>query len=269
VNEARDEFSYLQESGKMYQNIGRLYLARTAIYEGKLISAAEQLKSGILWDQTQTSKSAELLRRYLLARVFVERGMIAPARRELELILTAGEPEAVQAEDLRRAGTLYARMGDVKSAESVLHRLELLELNFPTSFNKSCFHDLAGEIALAQGRLNSASKLFSAAMTENARFSSHEGLARTYQDQHDWDRAAAAWRQVLEDRGEILQDYFPGDWVVAHVELGRVYRQLGDVAKARSEYEEFLRIWQQADDLPVRQQALGERHEIVREMQHP
>jgi len=269
VNEARQEFSYLQESGKMYQNIGRLYLARTAIYEGKLISAAEQLKAGILWDQTQTGKSAELLRRYLLARVFVERGMIAPARRELELILTAGEPEALQAEDLRRAGTLYARMGDVNSAGSVLHKLELLELNFPTSFNKSCFHDLAGEIALAQGRLKSAAKLFSAAMTENARFSSHEGLARTYQDQQDWDRAAAGWRQVLEDRGEILQDYFPGDWVVAHVELGRVYRQLGDVAKARSEYEEFLRIWQQADDLPVRQQALSEWHEIVREMQHP
>jgi hypothetical protein len=56
---------------------------------------------------------------------------------------------------------------------------------------------------------------------------------------------------------------------VAHVELGRVYRQLGDVAKARSEYEEFLRIWQQADNLPVRQQALSEWHEIVREMQHP
>jgi tetratricopeptide (TPR) repeat protein len=160
-------------------------------------------------------------------------------------------------------------MGDVKSAESVLHKLELLELNFPTSFNKSCFHDLAGEIALAQGRLKSAAKLFSAALTENARFSSHEGLARTYQDQHDWDRAAAGWRQVLEDRGENLQDYFPGDWVVAHVELGRVYRQLGDVAKARSEYEEFLRIWQQADNLPVRQQALSEWHEIVREMQHP
>jgi len=269
VNDAREEFSYLQESGKMYQNVGRLYLARTAIYEGKFTSAAEQLNAGIRWDQTQTSKSAELLRRYLLARVFVERGMIAPARRELKLILTAGEPEALQAEDLRRAGTLYARMGDVKSAESVLRKLELLELNFPTSFNKSCFHDLAGEIALAQGRLKSAAKLFSAAMTENARFSSHEGLARTYQDQHDWDRAAVGWRQVLEDRGEILQDYFPGDWVVAHVELGRVYRQLGDVAKARSEYEEFLRIWQQADDLPVRQQALSEWHEIVRKMQHP
>ena len=269
VNEAREEFSYLQESGKMYQNIGRLYLARTAIYEGKLTPAAEQLKAGIRWDQTQTSKSAELLRRYLLARVFVERGMIAPARRELKLILTTGEPEALQAEDLRRAGTLYARIGDVKSAEGVLHKLELLGGKLPTSFNRSCFHDLAGEIALAQGKLGPAAKLFSEAMTENGRFSSHEGLARTYQAQHDWDRAAAGWRQVLEDRGEILQDYFPGDWVVAHVELGRVYRRLGDLAKARSEYEEFLRIWQQADDVPVRQQALSEWHEIVREMQHP
>ena len=262
VNEARQEFSYLQESGKMYQNIGRLYLARTAIYEGKLASAAEQLKAGIRWDQTQISKSAGLLRRYLLARVFVERGMIAPARRELELILTAGEPEALQAEDLRRAGTLYALIGDPKSAESVLHKLELLGLNFPTSFNKSCFHDLAGEIALAQGRLTQAVELFSAAVTEYPRFASHEGLARAYQAQHDWDRAAAGWRQVIEDRGEILQDSFPADWVVAHLQLARVYR-VHDLTKARSEYEEFLRIWQNADDLAVRQQALHEWQEMT------
>jgi tetratricopeptide (TPR) repeat protein len=195
--------------------------------------------------------------------------MIAPARRELELILTSGEPEAIQAEDLRRTGTLYARIGDVKSAESVLHKLELLAAKLPTSFNRSCFHDLAGEVALARGRLGPAAKLFSEAMTENARFSSHEGLARTYQAQHDWDRAAAEWRQVLEDRGEILQDYFPADWVVAHMELGRVYRQVADLGKARGEYEEFLRIWQQADDLPARQQAISEWQEIVREVRHP
>ena len=263
--EARSEFTRMQEGGKMYQNIGRLFLARTAIYGGKLNSAAEQLSADIRWDQTSASKSAEVLRRYLLARTFVERGMIAQARRELELILTAGEPEPIQAGDLLRTGTLYARMGDVKSAEGVLHKVELLAAKLPTSFNRSCFHDVAGEIALAQGRLGPAAKLFSEAMTENARFSSHEGLARTYQAQHDWDRAAVAWRQVLDDRGEILQDSFPADWVVAHLELGRIYHRLGDLTRARDEYEEFFRIWQNADDLPVRQQALREWREITGE----
>jgi tetratricopeptide (TPR) repeat protein/predicted Ser/Thr protein kinase len=258
VEEARAEFSHLHEAGQMYQNIGRLYLARTAIYEGKLTSAAEQLKTDIRWDQTQASKSAELLRRYLLARIFVERGMLAPARHELELILSSGEPEALQAEDLRRTGTLYARMGDVKSAENVLHKLESLELKLPTSFNKSCFHELAGEIALSEGRLGPAVELFSAATAEYPRFASHEGLARAYQAQRDWDRAAAAWRQVLDDRGEILQDSFSADCVVAHLELGRVYRSVGDLAKTRSEYEEFLRLWKEAEELPVRQQALDE-----------
>jgi tetratricopeptide (TPR) repeat protein len=262
-NEARGEFVRMQEAGKMYQNIGRLYLARTSIYEGKLTSAEEQLRTDIRWDQTPASKSAELLRRYLLARIFVGQGKVAPARRELELILIGGEPKALQAEDLRRTGTLYARIGEVKSAESVLHKLELLELNFPTSFNKSCFQNLAGEIALAQGRLGPAVELFSATAAEYPRFVSHEGLARVYQAQRDWDRAAATWRQVLEDRGEILQDYFPADWVAAHLELGRVYRQQNDLAKARSEYEEFFRIWQNADELPVRQQALREWQEIT------
>jgi eukaryotic-like serine/threonine-protein kinase len=263
LDDARREFERLQETGKMYQNIGRLYLARITIYEGKLTSATAQLNADIRWDQTQASKSAELLRRYLLARVFVERGMIAPARRELKLIVTAGEPEALQAEDLRRTGTLYARIGDVKSAESVLHKLELLGAKLPTSFNESCFHDLAGEIALAQGRLGPAAELFSTAMTEYPQFASHEGLARSYQAQQEWDRAVAGWQQVLEDRGEILQDSFPADCVLAHLELGRIYHRLGDLARARSEYEEFFRIWQNADELPVRQQALREWQEMT------
>jgi eukaryotic-like serine/threonine-protein kinase len=262
-DDARGEFERMQEAGKMYQNIGRLYLARTAIYEGKLTSAAVQLKADIRWDQTQASKSAELLRRYLLARIFAVRGMIAPARRELELILTSGEPEALQAEDLRRTGTLYARLGEVKSAEGVLHKLELLELNLPTSFNKSCLHNLAGEIALAQGRFGQTVELFSTAMTEYPQFASHEGLSRAYQAQHDWDRAVAGWQQVLGDRGEILQDSFPADWIVAHLELGRVYFRTGDLAKARTEYEEFFRIWQNADEVPVRQQALREWQEMT------
>jgi hypothetical protein len=87
-------------------------------------------------------------------------------------------------------------------------------------------------------------------------------LARAYQAQRDWDRAAVAWRQVLEDRGEILQDSFPADWVLAHLQLARVYR-VHDLTKARSEYEEFLRIWQSADDLAVRQQALHEWQEMT------
>ena len=74
---------------------------------------------------------------------------------------------------------------------------------------------------------------------------------------------------VLQDRGEILQDSFPADWVVAHLELGRVYEHLSDSAKSRGEYEEFLRIWQDADELPVRQQALQEWQQMTGKMYHP
>jgi len=262
MKEARDEISHLQDAGRMYENIGRLYLARISIYEGKFSSAAEQLKTDIRWDQTLASKSAELLRRYLLARIFVARGEKYLARRELEQILNSGEPEALQAEDLRRTGTLYARMGDIRSAENVLHKLEALRANLPTSFNKSSSHNLAGEIALAQGKINLAIESFSGAMREYPRFASHEGLARAYQAQQDWSRAAASWGQFLEARGEILQDSFPADWICGHLELARVYRQAKDLPKARGEYQEFFRIWQEADQLPIRQRALREWQEI-------
>jgi serine/threonine protein kinase/tetratricopeptide (TPR) repeat protein len=256
--EAREEFSRLLESGKTFQNIGRIFLARTSIYEGKFASAAEQLKSDLRSNETLASKSAELLERYLLARILVEQGKTDLARRELEPILTSGEPEALQAEDLRRTGTLYVAMKDLASAKNVLHRLDLLRTSTPAAFNESCFHSLAGELALAQGQIDSAIESFSAANAENQRFPSYQGLAHAFEARGDFDRATAAWRQVLQGRGEILQDYFPADWVLAHVQLARAYRSAGDLSTARSHYEEFFRIWETADELPVRQQALRE-----------
>ena len=100
--------------------------------------------------------------------------------------------------------------------------------------------------------------MFSAALAAYPRFMSHEGLARAFQQQSDSPRAADEWKQVLQAKGEILQDASPADWVVAHLELGRTYRHAGDLASSDSEYQEFLSLWREADDLPIRRQAVRE-----------
>jgi tetratricopeptide (TPR) repeat protein/tRNA A-37 threonylcarbamoyl transferase component Bud32 len=269
VAEAREEFHRLESGGgTYYRALGQLCLASTTAYEGKLSAAAEQLNAGIFATQEVADKDAELVRRYLLGRTFLILGKGELARRQAQLILTVGG-KALQPENLRRAGVLSARTGDLSGARQVLRRLEALSGSGRTSFSKSCYHNLAGEIALAEGKAPQAVESFLAAAAEYPRYVPHEGLARAYQAQQEWNRAAAEWQQVLHSRGEILQDDMPADWVFAHLELARVYRRLNEPALARTYYESFLRIWRQADQLPAYRQALRESRELMGEITEP
>jgi tetratricopeptide (TPR) repeat protein/predicted Ser/Thr protein kinase len=249
VTEAQAEFRSLQEASPLFESIGRIYFARTLIYQGKLAAANEQFALGIRQDEAAKNKSPELLQRYLLAGVALTEGNKAEARRQLKLILAAGEPEALQAADLRRAGALYAQMGDVGSGQRILRKLEDLQAKLPSSFNRACRDNLAGEIALAEARREDAVQLFSESLAAYPLALSHQGLARAYEAQHDWPRAATEWGKFLDARGEVFQENCPTDWVLAHLSLARVYRHLDEIDEARAKYKKFLEIWRESDQL--------------------
>jgi len=260
VAEAQAEFRSLQEASPLYESIGRIYFARTLIYQGKLAAASEQFAVGIRQDEAGKKKSPELLQRYLLAYVALTEGNRAEARRQLALILAAGEPEAFQVVDLRRAGALYAQMGDVASARRILRKLEDLQAKLPSSFNRAFRDNLAGEIALAEARSKEAVQLFSASLAAYPLALSHQGLARAYEAQRDWPSAATEWEKFLDSRGEVFQENCPTDWVLAHLSLARVYRHLNDIDGARAKYKKFLEIWRESDRLRFIE-------EVVRESQ--
>jgi eukaryotic-like serine/threonine-protein kinase len=245
--EAQAAFESLQGPGSLSASIGRIYFARTLIYQGKLNSASEQLRVGIDRDKEAGNTSPVLLQRYLLAEVALTQGNAADARNQLKLIQAAGEPEAFQAADLRRVGTLYTQMGDVASARSILQKLEGLRDGLPNTFNSACRDDLAGEIALAEARNKDAEQLFLASLAAYPLALSHQGLARAYEAQQDWPSAAKEWEKFLNSRGEVFQDYYPTDWVKAHLSLARVYRRLNDIDGSRAEYTKFLEIWRESD----------------------
>ena len=262
VAEAQAEFRRLQAAGPPYDAIGRIYLARTLIYEGRLLEAKDQLVSGIAKDQAANNKSPELLQRYLLACTAMQLGDRAEALRQLAFILRSGEPEAFQATDLERAGALYAQMGEVKSANRTLRALDELQSRNGAAFNKASFHLLAGEIALAEGKFAPAVEHFSVSQTEYPLALSHGGLARAYQGRREWQRAAAQWQQQLNARGEIFQDEDPTEWVRAHLALARVYVHLGQAAAARAEYQTFLQIWGHAENLSAVRDARREMQQL-------
>lgn len=259
---AREQFVRMQQAGGGFANVAALYLTRLAIYEGRFGEAARDLEADIRADERQSLRSPELVRRYLLARIFVERGERARARAEVERVLATGEPEPVQATDLLRVGAVATSLGDPALARRALARLDRLRRTYPTSFNDGCYNNLAGEIALSERRPRDALAAFSLAYRQYPGGFSTRGLARAAEALEDWTRAAAEWTRFLHTAGEVLQDGFSAEVPLAELALGRVHHRLNDVEQARVHYERFLTAWRDADDLPVRRAALRERGDL-------
>jgi eukaryotic-like serine/threonine-protein kinase len=61
--------------------------------------------------------------------------------------------------------------------------------------------------------------------------------------------AAEEFQKIIENRG---WDVFSPLWPLAHLGLARAAALQGEVAKSRQAYEDFFRLWHQADaDLPL------------------
>ena len=73
---------------------------------------------------------------------------------------------------------------------------------------------------------------------------------------HQGEAAAAEFQKILEHRGIVANSPVGA---LAHLGMARAYSVSGDIAKARSRYQDLLKLWQGADkDIPVLKQAEAE-----------
>jgi tetratricopeptide (TPR) repeat protein len=80
------------------------------------------------------------------------------------------------------------------------------------------------------------------------------GLA--YQQLHKYPEAAAEFQRMLDHPGLLLADPIGP---AARLQLARALRDVGETAKARRAYQDFLTLWKDADrDIPLLQQAKAE-----------
>ena len=184
------------------------------------------------------------------------------ARQEAQQILTTPETD-LQIVDVVSAATLYARAGAAESARTLLPRLERASREAPTAWNRRSLLAVQGEIALAENHPKQALAAWLAAQTVYPQAPDHVGLALAYDAEHDWSHTAEQWQHTLDARGEMLLDGFSGDWVLAHLQLARVQKRLGNNSAARGQYEDFLKLWQQGDDLRQRHDARNELQALV------
>lgn len=72
---------------------------------------------------------------------------------------------------------------------------------------------------------------------------------------HQGSEAAAEFQKFLDHRGLVANCPLAA---LAHLQLGRAYA-MGDTAKARAAYQDFLTLWKDADpDIPILKQAKTE-----------
>ena len=80
------------------------------------------------------------------------------------------------------------------------------------------------------------------------------GLA--YLAQRNGPAAASEFQKFLDHTG-IVQNFLLGS--LAHLQLGRAYTISGDTAKAKAAYQDFLKLWKDADpDIPILKEAKAE-----------
>ena len=73
---------------------------------------------------------------------------------------------------------------------------------------------------------------------------------------HQGAQAAAEFQKILDHRGIVVSDPIGA---LARLQLGRAFVLLGDKAKAKTAYQNFLTLWKNADpDIPVLKQAKQE-----------
>jgi eukaryotic-like serine/threonine-protein kinase len=73
---------------------------------------------------------------------------------------------------------------------------------------------------------------------------------------HRYAEAAAEFQKILGHRGIVGADPIGA---LAHLQLGRALASLGDTAKAKAAYQDFLTLWKDADsDVPILKPGMAE-----------
>jgi eukaryotic-like serine/threonine-protein kinase len=240
----------LSGSDGYYEELGRLDLARIAIYEGKFWEVAKQLESDLGVDLRTDNESYAEMRHYWLARVYLLLGQRKLALEHLDALLAGTRISPIHLHQLRQAGLVCAEMGEVSRAQRVLRELEKLQSAFPSNFSKAAVTQLQGRLNQATGLHAEAQRNLYEARALWGGVLSAWSLATYWEERNDYGTALIFYQEVITRKGDVLQWDFPGFWALAHLRAARCYQRLGNVTESIRLRDEFSRLWPGADTLP-------------------
>jgi eukaryotic-like serine/threonine-protein kinase len=233
-------------------------LALLDMYEGKYSEAFVNLKEAILLNKAIHSLESEYRDHMFLASAYRIKGRTADFASELAAanrILSRAHFGPIWSMYLAKT---YARSGKTGEATNLLKDMmaqaqnptAISGINNSTRTDQTAIYIVKGEIALANMKGSEAMESFELAQRVIPGDLSLESLAFAYRTLGKPRDSALKYEEIItaHSLGTERQEY----WILAHYELGKIYRDLGDTAKAKEYYEKFLNIWKDADpDIPV------------------
>jgi serine/threonine protein kinase/tetratricopeptide (TPR) repeat protein len=165
--------------------------------------------------------------------------------------------------NLSGAATIYADCGDTNQGLALI--AEAIK-TYPNDTTLSAVYAPLVRLQAERARGNPAEALKVSESLRRYDFGSFVGLysnylrALTYLDQKRGQEAAAEFQKIIDHPGvDPMSELRP----LAHVGLARAAAMTGDVAKARTSYQNFFALWKDADaDLPILIQARKEYEQL-------
>jgi tetratricopeptide (TPR) repeat protein len=232
----------------------------TQAYHGRLQKARELSQQAENSARRNDSKETAAFWQGNEALREAEFGEAVDARQQAQQALTLAPGRDIWVE----AGLALARAGDVSDAEKLADRLNqefpldtlvqnywiptiraAIELNHNSADKAAAILRSAAPYELADPPPFAAGTMYPAYLRGQAYLAAHKGS-----------EAAAEFQKILDHPGVVVN--FPLG-AMAHLGLARARTLSGDVAEARTAYQDFFAIWKDSDpDIPILRQAKTE-----------
>jgi tetratricopeptide (TPR) repeat protein/predicted Ser/Thr protein kinase len=248
---AQAESCYKELAGSDQKDIrsqGRVLLAYVPAYQGKFKQALKLLDDGLAADRMEQVEGDNVARKHSLkALLYLETSQAEPARQEAEKVVEISRRVYPDNKIWGRQhyAHLLAESGDLKRAEQVASALEK-DIG-ENDEARICFYWYAqGCVDFFEGNVEQSVVNLERAADHLEQFYANYMLARAYLQSGQLDKAVTRLESMLSKYDESRAGTVI--WAVkAHYLLGLAYEQSGWNSKAVEQYQEFLKIWKDAD----------------------
>ena len=226
--------------------------ADTEGWYGKLKNAKELTRRAMDSAERNDAKESAAAYQTTAALREVESGQREQARADANAALKLAPNR-----DVRTAAAMaLARAGDTAGAEKLVTELDK---TYPldTIVQRYWLPAIRAAVALERKDANRAVELLKESGTMELGQDTQTAIflcpaysrGEAYLMLHDGNAAAAEFQKFIDHRGLVVN--FP--WgALARLQLARAYAMQGDTAKAKSDYQDFLTLWKDADlDIPI------------------
>jgi serine/threonine protein kinase/tetratricopeptide (TPR) repeat protein len=248
LDSAEVTFTVMLDQSPQQQAGGQRSLALLRMYEGRYADARSHLQRAITLTHSLGAPVSEFRNLLYLATTYASTEDTRSFRAALRDASTIADTVFLAPSWLARLAAGYARLGDTVA----LSRLVSLIEQRVTEGNKEDQAAAAGteaELALARGDYANAVALLQQAVLASGTSGADEyrpALALAYRLTGDPVQAESTYLAMLATGNALGWEPQEG-WILAHYELGKLYQERGDTAKAVDFYDRFLTIWEDAD----------------------